>query len=165
MTVIPSEARFLLVLWSSLCGFPFDHNSRSWLQEGSKSILLHYKLQAWISRPSANNQTLHSYSFVRMNSFGNKMCVSLKRSHPILAVPATLLIPTDISNNGGYLSRYVKLSKYLLLAGFHPWPWPSSRLLYNDRSLQPFQSALLSSAGMATVEVYSSQKFQFKYLY
>ena len=48
-----------------------------------------------------------------------KCASALKRLHPILAVPATL-IPTDISNNGGYLSRYVKLSKYLLLADFIP---------------------------------------------
>ena len=121
------------MLRSSLCGFPFDHKSRSCMQEGSKTILLHYTFQRWISRPPSSNQTLRGYSFVKMNSFGNKMCVSLKRSHPILAVPATLLNSTDVSNNGGYLSRYVQSTRYLVLAKLRPWSCPSSRLLYNDR--------------------------------
>ena len=50
-----SEVPIALVLWSSLCGFQFNHNSCSWLQEGSKSIL-HYKLQEWISRHRRSKQ-------------------------------------------------------------------------------------------------------------
>ena len=91
--------------------------------------------------------------------------VGLKRSHPTLTVPFTLLISTDVSNNGGYLSnsKDVQSTKHLVLAGLHPWSCPSLRLLYNV--LQPFQSALLSPAEMATINVFSLQKFQFKYLY
>ena len=122
------------MLWSSLCGFPFDHKSRSCMQEGSKTILLHYIFQRWISRQPSNNQALHGYRFIKMNSSGNQMCISLKRSHPILTVSATLFISTDVSNNGGYLSRYVQSTKYLVLARLHPWSCPSSHLLYNDRS-------------------------------
>ena len=128
-TIILNEARFLLVLWSNLCGFPFDHKSRSCI--GSKTILLHCTFQRWISMPPSNNQTLHGYSFIKMNSFGSKMYVILKRLHPIPAVPT---ISTDVSNNGSYLSRYVQSTKYLVLARLHPWSYPSSCLLYNDRS-------------------------------
>ena len=60
----------------------YTHTQPPDLLEGCGTNIWRNERRQWISRPSANYQ-IHGYSFIRMNSFWNKMCVSLRKSHPL----------------------------------------------------------------------------------
>ena len=127
---------FLSSLLSSLCtpGYSIINED---VQQSFTALSLHYSLQAWISRPSAKNQASSGCSFVSTTRLEINCCISLKISHPVLPVPYTLLISTNVSKTlGGYIIlRYQKSSEVPRVRQTSSLSYQNSRLLFNDRSL------------------------------
>ena len=96
----------------------FYRKRRSCIQESYKATLYTSNMDF---QAISKNQTLYGYSIVSMQSAGNQIfCVGLKRLPPILAVPFTLLISTNVSNMEGYLPRYVQSTSLVP----RPFSWP-----------------------------------------